>query len=104
MTARPLTVQAALRASTLLLGAALAGCAAPNGTARTDASCGSLPPAFDAPILCPSADKTARTLEVRDETPYGFQIERAADTRGGLRISPQTVTPFVTPSHEEFER
>lgn len=103
MTVRPLAVQAALRISTLLLGAALAGCAAPNGTVRTDASCGSLPPAFDAPILCPSVDKAAQTLEVSDEAAYGFRIERAADTHGALRIPPQTVIPFVRPSHEELE-
>lgn len=103
MTPRPLAVQAALRVSTLLLGATLAGCAAPNGAARTDASCGSLPHAFDAPILCPSVDKAAQTLEVGNETPYGIQIERAADTHGGLRIPPQTVIPFVRPSHEDHE-
>lgn len=91
------------RLSALLVGALVAGCAAPNGTVRNDASCGSLPPAFDAPILCPSVDKATRTLEVRDETTYGFSIERAADTQGGLRIPPQTVIPFVRPSHEELE-
>lgn len=89
--------------SALIVGAALAGCAAPNGTARPDASCGSLPSAFDAPILCPPLDKAAHTLEVSDETTYGFRIERAADTHGGLRIPPQTVIPFVKPSHEELE-
>lgn len=103
MTAGLLAVQDALRVSTLLLGAALAGCAAPNGTARPDASCGTLPPAFDAPILCPALDKAARTLEVSDETTYGFGIEREADAQGGLRIPPQTVIPFVRPSHEELE-
>lgn len=103
MTANPLAVQAALRVSTLLLGAALAGCAASNGAARNESACGSLPPAFDAPILCPSVDKAARTLEVSDETAYGFRIEREADKQGGLRIPPQTVIPFVRPSHEELE-
>lgn len=91
------------RIAALLVGVTLAGCAAPNGAARTDASCGSLPPAFDAPILCPSVDKAAQTLEVSDETAYGFQIEREADTQGGLRIPPQTVIPFVRPSHEELK-
>lgn len=103
MTARRLAVQAALCVSTLLVGAALAGCAAPNGTARPDASCGSRPPAFDAPILCPAVNKAARTLEVSDEAAYGFRIEREAETQGGLRIPPQTVVPFVRPSHEELE-
>lgn len=103
MTARLLAVQAALRVSTLLFGAALAGCAAPNGAARTDASCGSLPPAFDAPIICPSGDKAAHALEVSDDTAYGFRIERAADRHGGLRIPPQTVIPFVRPAQEEIE-
>lgn len=103
MTARLLAVQAALRVSTLLFGAALAGCAAPNEVVRTDAACGSLPPAFDAPILCPSVDKAAHALEVSDETASGFRIEREADTPGGLRIPPQTVIPFVRPSHEEIE-
>lgn len=87
----------------LLIVAGLAGCATPDGTARHDASCGSLSPPFHAPVLCPSVDKTKRTLEVRNETAYGFQIERAADTQGGLRIPPQTVIPFVRPSHEELE-
>lgn len=91
------------RIAALLVGVTLAGCAAPNGAARTDASCGSLPPAFDAPILCPSVDKAAQTLEIGNETTYGFRIERAADTHGGLRIPPQTVIPFVRPSHEELE-
>lgn len=91
------------RLSALLVGALMAGCAVPNGTARNEASCGSLPPAFDAPILCPSVDKATRTLEVRDETAYGFSIERAPDANGGLRIPPQTVIPFVRPSHEEPE-
>jgi len=91
------------RLSALLVGALMAGCAVPNGTARNEASCGSLPPAFDAPMLCPSVDKATRTLEVRNETAYGFSIERAADTQGGLRIPPQTVIPFVRPSQEELE-
>lgn len=103
MTARPQAVQAALRVSTLLFRAALAGCAALNGTVRNESACGSLPPAFDAPILCPSGEKTAPALEVSDDAPYGFRIERAAATHGGLRIAPQTVIPFVRPSHEELE-
>ncbi len=103
MTARPLAVKTALCVSALLVGALVTGCAAPSGTARNEATCGSLPPAFDAPILCPSGEKTTRTLEVRDEAAYGFSIERAAETPGGLRIPPQTVIPFVRPSHEELE-
>lgn len=87
----------------LLIVAVLAGCATPNGAAVTHAPCGSLSPPFHAPVLCPSVDKPTRTLEVRNETAYGFQIERAADTQGGLRIPPQTVIPFVRPSHEELE-
>lgn len=91
------------RLSALLVGALMAGCAVPNGTARNEDFCGSLSPPFHAPVLCPSVDKTKRTLEVRNETAYGFQIERAANTQGGLRIPPQTVIPFVRPSHEELE-
>lgn len=87
----------------LLILAALAGCATPNEAAHTNASCGSLPPAFDAPILCPSMDKTTQTLEVSDEAAYGFKIERDADMRGGFRIPPQTVTPFVRPTPEGIE-
>ena len=88
----------------LLIVAFLAGCGTPNRAARPDASCGSLPPAFDAPIRCPSVDKATRTLEVRDEAAYGFRIERAADTQGGLRIPPQAVTPLVRPAQEDHER
>lgn len=91
------------RLSALLVGALMAGCAAPGGTTRNEASCGSLPPAFDAPIVCPSVDKATRTLEVNSEGAYGFSIERAPDANGGLRIPPQTVIPFVRPSHEELE-
>ncbi|MDO9095313.1 MAG: hypothetical protein Q8R98_12745 [Rubrivivax sp.] len=91
------------RLSALFVGALMAGCAAPNGTARNEASCGSLPPAFDAPILCSSVDKATRTLEVNSEAAYGFSIERAPDANGGLRIPPQTVIPFVRPSLEELE-
>ena len=91
------------RLSALLVGALMAGCAASNGTTRNDASCGSLPPAFDAPIVCQSVDKATRTLEVNSEEAYGFAIEHAADAQGGLRIPRQTVIPFVRPSHEELE-
>ncbi|MFZ5593250.1 MAG: hypothetical protein ACOY4D_03110 [Pseudomonadota bacterium] len=91
------------RIATLLMGAALSGCAAPNGTARTEASCGSLPSAFDAPILCPSVGKTTRTLKVGNEAAYGFQIEREADKQGGLRIPPQTIVPFARPTNKEIE-
>jgi uncharacterized protein YceK len=87
----------------VLIVAVLAGCATPNSAVRHDASCGSLPPPFHAPVLCPSVDKNTRTLEIWDETAYGFRIEREADTHGGLRIPPQTVIPFVRPSHEELE-
>lgn len=87
----------------LVISVALTGCAA-TPEPRNAADCGSLPPAFDAPIVCPSVDKTARTLEVSDETTYGFRIEREADTQGGLRIPPQTVIPFVRPAQEELER
>ncbi len=91
------------RLSALLVGALMAGCSAPNGIARNEASCGSLPPAFDAPILCPSVDKATRTIEVNSEAAYGFSIERAPDANGGLRIPPQTVIPFVRPSQEEIK-
>lgn len=87
----------------LLIVAVLAGCGTPNRAARHDASCGSLPPAFDAPILCPSVDKATRTIEVNNEAAYGFSIERAPDANGGLRIPPQTVIPFVRPSQEEIK-
>ncbi len=87
----------------LLFSVAIAGCATTAPETRNAASCGSMPPAFDAPILCPSVDKTARILEVRDETAYGFKIERAVETQGGLRIPPQTVTPFVRPPCEDKE-
>lgn len=90
------------RMAALLIGAALTGCAA-TPEPRNAAGCGSLPPAFDAPIVCPPVDKTARTLEVRDEAAYGFCIEREPDAHGGLRIPPQTVIPFVRPSNEEPE-
>lgn len=90
------------RMAALLIGAALTGCAA-TPEPRNAAGCGSLPPAFDAPIVCPPVDKTARSLEVNNEGPYGFSTERAPDANGGLRIPPQTVIPFVRPSHEELE-
>lgn len=102
MTARPLAVQAALRVSCLLIGVALTGCAA-TPEPRNAAGCGPLPPAFDAPILCPPVDKAARTLEVNNDAAYGFSIERAPDANGGLRIPPQTVTPFVKQDREEQE-
>lgn len=89
--------------ATLFVGAALAGCAASAPETRNAAACGSLPPAFDAPILCPPVDKTARTLEVNSEAAYGFSIERAPDASGGLRIPPQTVTPFIRPTNKEIE-
>ena len=91
------------RLSALLIGALMAGCSAPNGIARNEASCGSLPPAFDAPILCPSVDKAARTLEVTDETASGFRIEREANACGGLRIPPQAVRPFNPSTGEDHE-
>lgn len=87
----------------LLIVAGLAGCATPNRAAVNEAPCGSLSPPFHAPVLCPSVDKDTRTLEVSNETAYGLQIERATGTHGGLRIPPQTVIPFVRPSHEEPE-
>jgi hypothetical protein len=86
----------------LVIGAALAGCAA-TPEPRNVTGCGSLPPAFDAPIVCPPVDKTARTVEVNNDAAYGFSIERAPDASGGLRIPPQTVIPFVRPSNEELE-
>jgi len=90
------------RMAALLIGVALTGCAA-TPEPRDVAGCGSLPPAFDAPIVCPAVDKTTRTVEVNSEGAYGFSIERAPDANGGLRIPPQTVIPFVRPSHEELE-
>jgi len=94
MTARPLAVQVARRVSHLLIGAVLTGCATTPGR-RNTAGCGSLPPAFDAPIRCPTVEENVRTVAVDRAEAFGFSIERAPSRGGGLRIPPQTVTSFV---------
>lgn len=92
------------RSLALLFAGLLAGCATPYETTRSGGSCGSLPPVFDAPVVCPPVGKTALTLNVNREAAYGVSIERAPDANGGLRVAPQTVIPFVRPSHEGLKR